>query len=98
MPGIVLNMFRRRLLTDKQRWQMVVQLDVGERRVDVATGFRVSQSVVSRLFARYHQSSKVTERRGRGRKRATFAANDQYVILQSLRSRTLSAPKLHQEL
>lgn len=91
-------MVRRRRLTDRQRWQAIGQLDRGERQVDVAARFGVSQSVVSRLYQRYHQTGEVTERHGRGRKRATSRADDRYIINQSLRSRTLSAPKLRQRL
>ena len=54
-------MVGRRQLTDPQRWQAIGQLDRGERQVDVAARFGVSQSVVSRLYQRYHQTGKVME-------------------------------------
>ena len=40
----------------------------------------------------------VAERRGRGRTRASSAANDRYLLVQSLRERTLHASKLRQRL
>lgn len=91
-------MVRRRRLTHKQRWHAVGQLDLGGRQVDVAARFGVSQSVVSRLYERYRQTGEVSERRGRGCQCATSAADDRYLLLQTLRSRTLSAPKLRQNL
>ena len=91
-------MVRRRRLTDKQRWQAIGQLDVGRRQIDVAANFGVSQCVVNRLCQRYQQTGEVAERRGRGRTRATSRANGRHVVMESLRSRTLSAPKLRQDL
>ena len=60
--------------------------------------FGVSESVVCRLYQRYHQTGEVMELHGRGPKRATSRADDHYIINQSLRSRTVSAPKLRQRL
>ena len=64
----------------------------------MAANFGVSQSVVSRLYQRYQQTGEVAERRCRGRTRATSRADDRHVVMESLLSRTLSAPKLRQEL
>ena len=64
----------------------------------MAENFGVSQSVVSRLYQRYQQTGEVAERHGRGRTRVTSRADDRHVVMESLRSRTLSAPKLRQEL
>ena len=64
----------------------------------MAANFGVSQSVVSRLYQRYQQTREVAERRGRGRTWATSRAADRHVVMESLRSRTLSAPKLRQDL
>ena len=91
-----LNMVGRQRLTDPQRWQAIGQLDRGECQVDVTARFGVSQSVVSHLYQRYHQTGEVMERHGRGRKRASSRADDLYIINQSLHSRTVSTPKLHQ--
>lgn len=85
-------------LTDRQRWQVVTRLDVGQRQIDIAARFGVSQSVVSRLYDRYRQTGEVAERPGRGRTRVTSARNDRYFVNQTLRSRTLSALKLRQQL
>ena len=82
--------FRR--LTDKQRWQTICQLDVGRRQIDVAANFGVSLGVVGRLYQRYQQMGEVAERRGRGRTWAISRADDRYDVVESLRSRTLSAP------
>ena len=95
---IPVRMVGRRLLADKQRWQAIGQLDIGRRQIVVAANFGVSQSVVSRLYQKYQQTGEVAERRGRGRTRATSRADDRHVVMESLRSRTLSAPKLRQEL
>ena len=54
--------------------------------------------MVSRLYQRYLQTGDVAERRGRGRTRATSRWFDRFIVTQSLRSRTLSAPKLRQML
>ena len=64
----------------------------------MAANFGVPQSVVSRLYQRYQQTGEVVEMRGRGRTRATSRADDRHVVMESLRSTTLSAPKLHPEL
>ena len=54
--------------------------------------------MVSCLYQRYQQTDEVAERRGRSRTGATSRANDRHVVMESLHSRTLSAPKLRQEL
>ena len=91
-------MVGRSSLTGKQRWQAISQLDVGKLQIDVAANFGVSQSVVSRLYQRYQQTGEVAEMRGRGRTRATCRADDRHVVMESLRSRNLSAPKLRHDL
>ena len=91
-------MVGRRRLTNNERWQAIGQLNIGRRQIDVAANFGVSQSVVSRLYQRYLQTGDVAERRGRGRTRATSRWDDRFIVTQSLRSRTLSAPKLRQML
>ena len=95
---ITVSMVGRRKLTDKQRWQAICQLDVGRRQIEVLANFGVSQRVVSCLYQRYQQTGEVAERRGRGCTEATSRANDRHVVMESLHSRTLSAPKLRQEL
>ena len=81
-------MVRRRLLTDRQCWQVIGQMDAGQRQIDVTARFGISQCVVSRLYQRYRQTEKITERPGRGRKRATSVVDDRYVVNQALLYRT----------
>ena len=68
-------MATRRHLTDRQRWQVIGQLDTGQRQIDVNTRFGVSQSVVRRLYQRDRQTGEVAERPGRGRKRAPYVVD-----------------------
>ena len=79
---VILSMVGRRLLTDREYWHTLGQLDVGRRQLDVFANFGVSQSVVSRLYQRYQQTGEVAERRGRGRLQATSAADDRYLLVQ----------------
>ena len=91
-------MVRCRRLTDNQRWQTIGQLDLGRRQIDMVANFGISQNVVSHLYQRYQQMGEVAERRGRDHTRVTSRADDRHVVMELLRSRTLSAPKLRQEL
>ena len=84
--------------TDKQCWQAICQLDVGRPQIDVAANIEISQSVVSCLYQRYQKMGEVAERCGWGRTWATSKADDCHIVMESLRSRTLSAPKLCQDL
>jgi transposase len=52
------------------------------------------QSTVSRVLRRFHETGEYSRRPGQGRRRTTIAQRDRFLLLQSLRHRTLTAPAL----
>jgi hypothetical protein len=53
-----------------------------------------SQRYLSRVMRRFHETGEYSRRPGQGRRRTTTAQRDRFLLLQSLRHRTLTAPAL----
>lgn len=85
-------------LTEQQRWIGIGMLQTGSRQVDVARNLNVSQSVVSRLWNRYQNFRTVADLPRTGRPRVTTRRQDQLLVTQALRTRTLNATQLQQHL
>ena len=85
-------------LTEQQRWIGIGMLQTESRQVDVARNLNVSQSVVSRLWNRYQNFRRVADLPRTGRPRVTTRRQDQLLVTQALRTRTLNATQLQQQL
>lgn len=91
-------MVLRRKLTAEQCHLALARLRTGSRQVDVARALRVSQSVISRLLARYQATGSVQERPRCGAPRATDRNDDQYIRTYALRHRTVTSSTLQMHL
>ena len=73
-------------------------LEAGQKQVTVAAIFNVQQSTISRIWQLYGETGTVKERSGRGRKRKTDPADDNFIRNITLRDRFISAPQLQRQL
>jgi transposase len=80
--------------TAEQCAQIVVLAEDGVNQQDIANGLDLHQSTVSRVLRRFHETGEYSRRPGQGRRRTTTAQRDRFLLLQSLRHRTLTAPAL----
>ncbi|RZC38360.1 HTH Tnp Tc3 2 domain containing protein, partial [Asbolus verrucosus] len=72
--------------------------EVGLRQLEVAERFRISQSVVMRLWTRYRGTGSVCRRRGQGRGRCTTVGDDRFLTLNARRNPNIAATSLLREL
>ena len=84
----------RRHLTMDQQYLAIAMLQTGRSQTEVATEFRVSQSVISRLQQRHRETGRVTERHRSGRPLATSHADDGYIVNNALRNQMMNATQL----
>jgi IS30 family transposase len=54
----------------------------------------VNQSTLSRVLKRHRETQEYSRRPGQGRKRATTAAQDRFLMMQTVRKRFITAPRL----
>ena len=78
-------------LSRAQRENAVGRLQAGQRQIDVARHFHVTQSTISRLLNRLRATGSVADRPRSGRPRATTVAQDRFITLRHLRNRFLCA-------
>ena len=77
-----------------QQYLAIAMLQTGRSQTEVATEFRVSQSVISRLQQRHRETGRVTERHRSGRPLATSHADDGYIVNNALRNQMMNATQL----
>ena len=73
-------------------------LEAGLSQREVARVLGVSQSVVSRMWTRFHLTGNVMHQHAGGRERTTTRAQDQFIALQARRHRFNNATTLRSEL
>ena len=73
-------------------------LQTGSTQVQTANFMNISQSVVSRLWARYKRHGAVEDMQRSGRPRSTSRRDDRLVVNQALRNRSLTSTDLQQYL
>ena len=73
-------------------------LQTGSTQVQTANFMNISQSVVSRLWARYQRHGAVADMQRSGRPRSTSRRDDRLVVNQALRNRSLTSTDLQQYL
>ena len=71
-------------------------LQTGSTQVQTANFMNISQSVVSRLWARYQRHGAVADMQRSGRPRSTRRRDDRFVVNQVLRNRSLTSTDLQQ--
>ena len=87
----------RRHLTGVEAAHAVGMVQSGVVQRTVAAHFNVSQSVISQLWNRVHQTGDVAARPRSGRPRSTIARQDRYLANMSKRERFQSAVKLNRD-
>lgn len=83
----------RNHLTRDQMLRAVGMLENGARQNDVAEAFQTTQSVISRLWARYREHGDVSERHP-GPSRITTPAQDRFLSQMARRNPRITAPEL----
>ena len=88
----------RRLLSIEMRNQAIGMLQAGMTQTAVARNFGVSQGVISRLSSRFAETNSVLDRPRTGRPRCTTPAEDRYMRMCALRTRSISGVQLRARL
>ena len=88
----------RRKLSTLDRGRALGWLQDGISGREVARRLGVSKSVIQRLHQRYQATGRAEERPRSGRPRITNRQDDRYLMLLAVRSRTINATTLRQEL
>lgn len=83
-----------RQLNEVEVVRAVALIENGESIRQVARNFRVSPSVIQRLWNRYRETGQYKRQTGQGRKRKTNQNQDRFLVLSSLRQRTSTAKDL----
>ena len=88
----------RRRLSEEEMNRGIGMLEAGLSQREVARVLGVSQSVVSRMWSRFHLTGNVMHQHAGGRERSTTLAQDRFIALQARRHRFNNAPTLRSEL
>ena len=86
-----------RRLTEAERWRAIGMLQTGSTQVQTANIMNISQSVVSRLWARYQRSGAVADMQRSGRPRS-MSRRDDHLVNQMLSNGSLTSTDLQQNL
>ena len=87
-----------RRLTEAERRKAIGMLQTGSTQVQTANFMNISQSVVSRLWARYQRHGSVTDMQRSGCPRSTSRRDDRLVVNQALSNMSLTSADLQQYL
>ena len=85
-------------LSNLERALAVGQIQAGKSQREVARDFGISQSTVSALVNRYHQTGDVKDRPRAGRPRFTTAATDEFIRTTALCRRTVAAIEIQNDI
>jgi transposase len=80
--------------TAEQCAQIVVLAEDGINQQDIGNRLGLHQSTVSRVLRRFHETGEYSTRPGQGLRRTTTVQKDRFLLLQSLRHRTLTVSAL----
>lgn len=81
----------RRHLSTTDVARIVTLLEEGRSQVEVAARMGVSQSVISRAYARFNETQTYDRRPGQGRRRITTVRDDRAIVRLSRREPTAHA-------
>ena len=85
-------------LSEEEMNRGIGMLEAGLSQREVARVLGVSQSVVSRMWTRFHLTVNVMHQHAGGRERSTTRAQDRFIALQARRHRFNNATTLRSEL
>ncbi|GFU49424.1 transposable element Tcb1 transposase [Trichonephila clavipes] len=84
----------RHHIDDFMRGRIIRQIKEGRKITDVARGFDIAHSVVSRLWKSFKTTGMCNRRHGGGRVRSTTPAEDSYIVLSAKRNRRTTAQQV----
>ncbi|GFV08921.1 transposable element Tcb2 transposase [Trichonephila clavipes] len=84
-------MSSRHHIDDFMRGPIIGKIKEGRKITDVARGFNITHSVVSRLWKSFKTNGMCSRRHGGGRVRSTTPAEDRYIVLSAKRNRRTTA-------
>ena len=85
-------------LSEEEMNRGIGMLEAGLSQREVARVLGVSQSVVSRMWTRFHLNGNVMHQHAGGRERSATRAQDRFIALQARRHRFNNATTLRSEL
>ena len=88
----------RRRLSEEEMNRGIGMLEAGLPQREIARVLGVSQSVISRMWTRYHLTGNVMHQHAGGREHSTTRAQDRFIALQARRHRFNNATTLRREL
>ncbi|GFX41595.1 transposable element Tcb2 transposase [Trichonephila clavipes] len=81
-------------IDDFMRGRIIGKIEEGRKITDVARGFDIAHSVVSRLWKSFKTTGMCSRRHGGGRVRSTTPAEDRYIVLSA---KGTGAPQLSRQ-
>ena len=87
----------RRHLSEPDTARIVQLLEDGQSQRQVAMRFEISQSVVSRIWTRFRETGRYTQRPGQGRHRMTTPQEDRYLRIIARRNRFDTARQIEMD-
>ncbi|GFS81166.1 uncharacterized protein TNCV_1224161 [Trichonephila clavipes] len=76
-------MSSRHHIDDFMHGRIIGKIEEGRKITDVARGFDIAHSVVSRLWKSFKTTGMCSRRHGGGRVRSTTPAEDRYIVLSA---------------
>ncbi|GFX30275.1 transposable element Tcb1 transposase [Trichonephila clavipes] len=87
-------MSSRHHIDDFMRGRIIGKIEEGRKITDVARGFDIAHSVVSRLWKLFKTTGMCSRRHGGGHVRSTTPAEDRYIVLSAKRNRRTTAQQV----
>jgi hypothetical protein len=88
-----MNRHPHRNLSVEEAVAVVTLAETGLSQRYIGHRLGVNQSTVSRVLKRHRETQQYSRRPGQGRKRVTTAAQDRFLMMQTLRERFITAPR-----
>ncbi|GFT63335.1 transposable element Tcb1 transposase [Trichonephila clavipes] len=87
-------MSSRHHIDDFMRGRIIGKIEEGRKITDIARGFDIAHSVVSRLWKSFKTTGMCSRRHGGGRVRSTTPAEDRYIVLSAKMNRRTTAQQV----
>ena len=85
-------------MSEAEMWRAVGMVEQGAIHCQVGDVFDVHHTVITRAWSRFQRYGTPVRRHGGGRERATSAAQDRFLVIQTCRNRFSTAPQLRIDL
>ncbi|GFY34718.1 HTH_Tnp_Tc3_2 domain-containing protein [Trichonephila clavipes] len=91
-------MAHRKNLDESLRGRIIGRLELGRIQLEVSEELGITQSVISRLWRRFHDDGNVSRCYSTGRSRVTTPNEDRYLAVTAKRNRRSTASDLSRQL